>query len=63
MLAMNGDELVDVDFEALLAWHRETGAAATVAVAQPKSPFGVVDLDEDDVVDGLPARRAASRTG
>jgi NDP-sugar pyrophosphorylase family protein len=50
--ALNGDELVDVDFKALLARHRETGAAATVAVAQPASPFGVVDLD-DDVVTGF----------
>jgi NDP-sugar pyrophosphorylase family protein len=51
--ALNGDELVDVDFAALLARHRRTGAAATVAVAQPKSPFGVVDLGEDDVVVGF----------
>jgi NDP-sugar pyrophosphorylase family protein len=51
--ALNGDELVEVDFEALLDRHRETGAAATVAVAQPKSPFGVVDLGEDDVVEGF----------
>jgi NDP-sugar pyrophosphorylase family protein len=51
--ALNGDELVEVDFEALLDRHRETGAAATVAVAQPKSPFGVVDLDDDDVVTGF----------
>ncbi|HEY7694367.1 MAG TPA: nucleotidyltransferase family protein [Gaiellaceae bacterium] len=50
--AMNGDELVDVDFEAMLARHRQTGAAATVAVAQPASPFGVVDLD-GDVVTGF----------
>ena len=51
--ALNGDELVEVDFEALLERHRETGAAATVAVARPKSPFGVVDLGEDDVVEGF----------
>jgi NDP-sugar pyrophosphorylase family protein len=51
--ALNGDELVEVDFEALLDRHRETGAAATVAVARPKSPFGVVDLGEDDVVEGF----------
>jgi len=51
--AMNGDELVDVDFAALLARHRDTGAAATVSVARPASPFGVVDLDEDDVVTGF----------
>ena len=60
--ALNGDELVEVDFEALLERHRETGAAATVAVARPKSPFGVVDLGEDDVVRAS-RRRAASRTG
>ena len=51
--ALNGDELVDVDFAALLDLHRETGGAATVAVARPKSPFGVVDLGEDDVVEGF----------
>ncbi|HEY3920571.1 MAG TPA: nucleotidyltransferase family protein [Gaiellaceae bacterium] len=51
--ALNGDELVAVDFESLLACHRETGAAATVAVAQPKSAFGVVDLGDNDVVEGF----------
>ena len=42
-----------VDFEALLARHREAGGAATVAVAQPKSPFGVVELGEGDAVEGF----------
>jgi NDP-sugar pyrophosphorylase family protein len=51
--AMNGDELVDVDFAALLARHRDTAAAATVSVARPASTFGVVELDEDDVVTGF----------
>ena len=53
VFAMNGDELVDVDFAALLALHRETGAAATVSVARPASPFGVVDLADDDVITGF----------
>jgi NDP-sugar pyrophosphorylase family protein len=53
VLAMNGDELVDVDFAALLERHRSTGAAATVTVAQPPSQFGQVDLTEDDVVTGF----------
>lgn len=52
VFALNGDELLDVDLAALLARHRETGAAATIAVAQPPSAFGVVDLD-DDVVTGF----------
>jgi NDP-sugar pyrophosphorylase family protein len=51
--ALNGDELVDVDFVALLERHREAGAMATVAVAQPKSPFGVVDIGDGDVVEGF----------
>ena len=51
--AMNGDELVDVDFPALLERHRATGAAATLTVAQPPSQFGQVDLTEDDVVTGF----------
>jgi NDP-sugar pyrophosphorylase family protein len=49
VLALNGDELLDVDFTALLEHHRSTGAAATITVAQPTSPFGVVVLDGDRV--------------
>src|SRR5262249_24810450 len=33
--------------------HEEAGGAATVAVARPKSPFGVVDLGDGDVVVGF----------
>jgi NDP-sugar pyrophosphorylase family protein len=51
--ALNGDELVDVDFAALLDEHRRTGALATIAVAQPKSAFGVVELDAEGVVGGF----------
>jgi NDP-sugar pyrophosphorylase family protein len=51
--ALNGDELVDVDFAALLERHRDAAGVATVSVARPKSPFGVVDLGEDDVVEGF----------
>jgi NDP-sugar pyrophosphorylase family protein len=51
--ALNGDELVAVDFAALLDEHRRTGALATIAVAQPKSQFGVVDLDDEGVVHGF----------
>lgn len=49
VLALNGDELLDLDFAALLGHHRSNGAAATIAVARPKSPFGVVELDDDRV--------------
>jgi NDP-sugar pyrophosphorylase family protein len=53
VLALNGDELVDVDFRALLAAHRTGGTLATIAVAQPKSQFGLVEIDDDDVVRGF----------
>ena len=53
IFALNGDELVDVDFAALLDEHRRTGALATIAVAQPKSQFGVVDVDDAGVVQGF----------
>ena len=53
VFALNGDELVDVDFASLLDRHRATGAAATVTVARPPSQFGQVDLTEDDVVTGF----------
>jgi len=48
-LALNGDELLDVDFASLLEHHRANGAAATITVARPKSPFGVVELVNDHV--------------
>jgi NDP-sugar pyrophosphorylase family protein len=51
--ALNGDELVDLDFAHLLDRHRRSEAAATVAVARPRSPFGLVELDGDDVVTGF----------
>jgi NDP-sugar pyrophosphorylase family protein len=52
LFALNGDELVDVDLSELLALHRERGAAATITVVPLRSPFGVVDLD-DDLVTGF----------
>ena len=51
--ALNGDELVDVDFGGLLAAHRSNDALATITVAQPKSQFGLVDVDDDGVVHGF----------
>jgi NDP-sugar pyrophosphorylase family protein len=49
LFALNGDELLDVDFRALWEQHGRNGAAATIAVAQPTSPFGVVELEDDRV--------------
>ena len=53
VFALNGDELVDVDFAGLLAAHRAGNALATITVARPKSQFGLVDVGDDDVVRGF----------
>jgi NDP-sugar pyrophosphorylase family protein len=49
LFVLNGDEILDVDLDALLERQRATGAAATISVAQVRSPFGVVELDGDVV--------------
>ena len=49
-LAMNGDELVDLDLMKFTNFHNEKGGMATVAVAPLRSPFGVVKLDGSDIV-------------
>ncbi|HEV7132323.1 MAG TPA: nucleotidyltransferase family protein [Gaiellaceae bacterium] len=53
VLALNGDELLDVDLRGLVSDHERSGAAATIVVAQVSSPFGVVDLREDGTVTGF----------
>ena len=53
VLALNGDELLDVDFAALAADHDRSGAAATIVVSQVRSPFGVVALEGDDRITGF----------
>jgi NDP-sugar pyrophosphorylase family protein len=53
VLALNGDELLDVDFRALLAEHGASGAAGTIVVAQVRSPFGVVEVEDDGSVTGF----------
>jgi NDP-sugar pyrophosphorylase family protein len=53
ILALNGDELLDLDFGRLLERHEESGAAATIAIAALRTPFGVVDLGPEDSVTGF----------
>ena len=53
LFALNGDELVDVDLSRLLEHHREGDAAATITVVPLQSPFGIVELDDDDRVTGF----------
>jgi NDP-sugar pyrophosphorylase family protein len=53
VFALNGDELVDVDFTALLDAHRSGDGLATITVARPKSQFGLVEIDDADYVRGF----------
>jgi NDP-sugar pyrophosphorylase family protein len=53
VFALNGDELIDLDFGTLLARHRERTPAATITVVPLKSSFGIVDVVDDDVVAGF----------
>jgi NDP-sugar pyrophosphorylase family protein len=53
LYALNGDELNDIDLEAMLDVHREHGGAATIVVAPLVSQFGVVELSDDDRIAGF----------
>jgi len=53
VLALNGDELLDVDFGVLYEEHERSGAAATIVVSQVRSPFGVVALEDDGRITGF----------
>ena len=41
-----GDGLADVDFAALLSFHKQHGGLATVTTVRPLSRFGVMDIGE-----------------
>jgi NDP-sugar pyrophosphorylase family protein len=53
LFALNGDELVDLDFVELLDGHRVRGPAATITVVPMQSAFGVVDVSDNDLVEGF----------
>ena len=53
LYALNGDELMNVDLSALARRHDASGAAATIVVAPLISSFGIVEVDDDDVVRGF----------
>jgi glucose-1-phosphate cytidylyltransferase len=47
------DGVADIDLDALLGFHREHGAAATMTVVRPTLQFGVAELDGDGTVKGF----------
>lgn len=48
--ATYGDGLSNVDLQALLAFHRAHGHAATLTAVHPRSNFGIIKLDGDSAV-------------
>jgi glucose-1-phosphate cytidylyltransferase len=51
--ATYSDGVADIDLDALLAFHAEHGALATMTVVRPELQFGVTDLDADGRVRGF----------
>ena len=49
-LAMNGDEITNLNLERLEEMHLKSKSVATIGVAPMRSPFGVLELDGDDIV-------------
>jgi len=53
LCATYADGVADIDLEAVLAFHRDHGATATMTVVRPELQFGVAKLDGDGVVRGF----------
>ncbi len=49
-LAMNGDEITNLNLEVFEALHLKHKPVATVAVSPMRSPFGVLTIEGDDIV-------------
>lgn len=46
-VAVNGDEITNFDLKSFVEHHNKYNPVATIAVANPRCPFGVVDVDEN----------------
>jgi len=51
--ATYADGVADVDLQAVMAFHRDHGATATMTVVRPELQFGVAKLNGDGVVRGF----------
>ena len=49
-LAMNGDELTNLNLEKFAEFHLRQKPIATIAVSPMNSPFGILEIDGDDIV-------------
>ena len=60
-VVVSGDALTDIDIERLVAFHKEKGALATIALRRvyDTSEFGVVETDEDCKILGFQEKPSA----
>jgi NDP-sugar pyrophosphorylase family protein len=49
-IAMNGDELTNLDLSKLIETHLKNKSLATIVISPLKSPFGIVELWEDSII-------------
>jgi NDP-sugar pyrophosphorylase family protein len=49
-LAMNGDEITSLNLERLEGLHLENRPVATISVAPMRSPFGILELEGDNII-------------
>lgn len=49
-IAMNGDELTNLDLPKMIEYHLDNKPLATIAISPLRSPFGIVELWEDSIV-------------
>lgn len=56
-----GDDVSDIDLNALLAFHRDHGKLATITAVQINLQYGVVEADDDGLVRGFVERPKLSQ--
>jgi len=49
-VAMNGDELTDISLKNLFRFHMEHSPVATIVTAPLKSPFGILEIDDNHTI-------------
>lgn len=49
-VAMNGDEITNFDLRDMINFHCRYGQMATIAVANPRSPFGLIEMGKDGLI-------------
>jgi mannose-1-phosphate guanylyltransferase len=49
-LAMNGDEITNLNLDRFVDMHLRSKPVATIAVSPMRSPFGILEIEGDDIV-------------